>query len=314
VYITETAKERIANTLVWYPSHVVMPKTSSADAATAAARDLIYALQNPHPAAPIAPLADEHQKGLQNLAEIFQQVATHPKPAPRVRFANDQPNLPTTAGSPRVSPSGTAFTYAGATRNGGQVQRELARQTKQPTVFPPKPVLTNNRFAPLADDPPAAVPEPVQPPSRPVNAPARRRPKVTATPAPKSRPPTRRPGPHRHNTRTKQRYRKQQKASHVFAEPVPPVFPEPMVNSVIDPNTGASLEYRHLIKGPDAKRWQQANMIEINRLTDGHLIKGSTGTQTISFIARSKLPKHKKATYLRVVSNYRPSKADPYQV
>jgi hypothetical protein len=76
VYITETAKERIANTLVWYLSHVVMPKTSSVDAATAAARDLIYALQNPHPAAPIAPLADEHRKGLQNLAEIFQQVAT----------------------------------------------------------------------------------------------------------------------------------------------------------------------------------------------------------------------------------------------
>jgi len=89
VYITETAKERIANTLVWYPSHVAMPKTSSANAATAAARDLIYALQNPHPAAPIAPLADDHRKGLPNLAEIFQQVTTHPEPAPRVRFANN---------------------------------------------------------------------------------------------------------------------------------------------------------------------------------------------------------------------------------
>jgi len=85
-----------------------------------------------------------------------------------------------------------------------------------------------------------------------------------------------------------------------------------MADSVIDPNTGAS--HRHLIKGPDAKRWQQANTIEINRLTDGRLIKGSTGTKTISFITRSKLPKHKKATYLRVVSNYRPSKADPYLV
>jgi len=40
-----------------------------------------------------------------------------------------------------------------------------------------------------------------------------------------------------------------------------------MANSVIDPNTGASLEYRHLIKGPDAERWQHSNMIEINRLT-----------------------------------------------
>jgi len=108
-HITETAKEPIANTLVWYPSHVAMPKTSLAEAATAAARNLIYALQNPHPAAPIAPLADEHRIGLQQLAEVFQQVTTHPEPASRrVRFANDQPNLPTVAGSPRVPPSGTA--------------------------------------------------------------------------------------------------------------------------------------------------------------------------------------------------------------
>jgi hypothetical protein len=80
-----------------------------------------------------------------------------------------------------------------------------------------------------------------------------------------------------------------------------------MANSVIDPDTGASLEYCHLIKGPDAKRWQQANMNEINRLTDGRLVKGSTGTKTIRFIARPKLPMRKTATYLRVVSNYCPS-------
>jgi len=159
------------------------------------------------------------------------------------------------------------------------------------------------------DDPPAKDPGPVQPPSRPTNASARHRPKVPATPAPKSSLIARRPEPHRYNTRTKQRYRKPQHVSHACTEPVPPAFPEPMANSVIDPDTGASLEYRHLIKGPDAKRWQQDNMIEINRL-----IKGSTGTKTISFIARSKLPKHIKATYLRVVSNYRPSKADPYRV
>jgi hypothetical protein len=133
---------------------------------------LIYALQNPHPAAPIAPLADEHGKRLQQLAEIFQQVTTHPEPAPRVRFANNQPNLPTAAGSPRVPPSGTAFTYTNARRNRGQVRRELARQNKQQSVFPPKPVLTSNRFAPLVDDPPSKVPEPVQPPRCPTAAPA----------------------------------------------------------------------------------------------------------------------------------------------
>ena len=52
VYITETAKEQIPNTLVWYPSHIAMSKTATANAATAASRDFIYALQNPRPAAP----------------------------------------------------------------------------------------------------------------------------------------------------------------------------------------------------------------------------------------------------------------------
>jgi len=149
-----------------------------------------------------------------------------------------------------VPTSGTAFTYVGATRNRGQVRQELARQNKQQTVFPAKPILTSNRFAPLVDDPPANANGIVQPLSRPTDASARRRPKVPAKPAPKSSPVARRPGPHHRNTRTKQRYRKHQQVSHVFTEPVPPAFPEPMANSVIDPNTGASLEYRQFINGP----------------------------------------------------------------
>ena len=41
VWIHETASERIANTLVWFPTRVPLPQTSSADAATNAAQDLI---------------------------------------------------------------------------------------------------------------------------------------------------------------------------------------------------------------------------------------------------------------------------------
>jgi hypothetical protein len=37
------------------------------------------------------------------------------------------------------------------------------------------------------------------------------------------------------------------------------------INSVIDPDTGESLEYRHLIKGPEADKWKQANINEIGR-------------------------------------------------
>jgi hypothetical protein len=44
VWIWETTRERIADTLAWFPSKVTMPTASSTDAAVTAARDLIQAL------------------------------------------------------------------------------------------------------------------------------------------------------------------------------------------------------------------------------------------------------------------------------
>jgi hypothetical protein len=87
------------------------------------------------------------------------------------------------------------------------------------------------------------------------------------------------------------------------------------VNSVIDPATGQSLEYRHLIKGPDAKHYLQANINEIGRLTDGR-VGGTeiTGTNTGKFIHPSQLPPGRTATYLRPVVTYRRQKADPYRM
>ena len=59
---------------------------NSADAATNAARDLIHAIQNPHPAGPHYSLGDPQVTAMKQLAGIFQQAL--PKPtgiaAPRV--------------------------------------------------------------------------------------------------------------------------------------------------------------------------------------------------------------------------------------
>jgi hypothetical protein len=96
VWIKETASERIANTLAWFPTRVPLPRTSSADAATTAAQDLIYALQNPHPASPLSPLNDEHQIALRLLAEMFSTAA----PLPKLPAASETSTAPTTL--PRV--------------------------------------------------------------------------------------------------------------------------------------------------------------------------------------------------------------------
>ncbi len=83
----------------------------------------------------------------------------------------------------------------------------------------------------------------------------------------------------------------------------------------MDPVTGNLLEYRDLIKGPEAERWKLGNIKEIGRLTDGRVGGDDViGTNTIFFIHPSQLPKGRKATYLRVCADYRPQKADPYQI
>jgi len=53
VWILETTSERIADTVVWFPTKVSMPNSSSTDAAIAAARDLTNALLQPSPASPL---------------------------------------------------------------------------------------------------------------------------------------------------------------------------------------------------------------------------------------------------------------------
>jgi hypothetical protein len=87
VYVSETGAERNADTLDWFPHHVSMPKTSSADAAATAAYDLIQALKQPAPASPFASLDPKQLSALDQLAQLFQSSTNdaHEPPAlPRV--------------------------------------------------------------------------------------------------------------------------------------------------------------------------------------------------------------------------------------
>jgi hypothetical protein len=123
---------------------------------------------------------------------------------------------------------------------------------------------------------------------------------------------------HTHATRSKRKNysdQRQPSANHATLDNTSNSHRDHFVNSVIDPDTGQSLEYRHLIKGPDAKHYLQANINEIGRLTDGR-VGGSeiTGTNTGKFIHPSQLPPGRTATYLRPVVTYRRQKADPYRM
>ncbi len=84
-------------------------------------------------------------------------------------------------------------------------------------------------------------------------------------------------------------------------------------NAIIDPDTGASMEYRHLVKSPrHQKAWIRSFSNEIGRLAQG--IGGrEKGTNTIFFKAYDQIPadRPKDVTYGRICANYQLQKTEP---
>jgi hypothetical protein len=88
----------------------------------------------------------------------------------------------------------------------------------------------------------------------------------------------------------------------------------PMANSVINEDTGASLEYRHLIQDDSTfPVWNKAAANEFVRLAQvvGYRIEVSN---TIFFIPRQVVPKGKIITYGRFVVDIPPNKSETHRV
>jgi hypothetical protein len=87
-----------------------------------------------------------------------------------------------------------------------------------------------------------------------------------------------------------------------------------MANSVTNENTGASLEYCHLVQYDSTfPVWNKAAANEFVRLAQG--VGGRIeGFNTIFFIPRQALPKGKIITYGRFVVDIRPIKSETHRV
>ena len=100
-------------------------------------------------------------------------------------------------------------------------------------------------------------------------------------------------------------------ADHLAKNPAHPIyFHEHMDCPVINPDTGVSLEYRHLIQGPDKDIWVKALANYFGRLAQGVKDIMPTGNSTIFFIQPREIPSHKKVTYGRLVVDIRPLKEE----
>ena len=87
---------------------------------------------------------------------------------------------------------------------------------------------------------------------------------------------------------------------------------EHFIGAVLDDDTGAVLEYRHLIKSEKYKSiWVHSFANELGRLFQG--IRDIPGTDTCFFIKKSQVPKHKRATYGRICCNVRLQKEEIYR-
>ena len=84
-------------------------------------------------------------------------------------------------------------------------------------------------------------------------------------------------------------------------------------NFFIDPTTGASLEYRHLLKGPTKAIWGNSFANKIGRLAQGVLTSMPYGTNTIFFIPKDKVPAGRTVTYGRIAAEIRPQKAETHR-
>jgi hypothetical protein len=125
----------------------------------------------------------------------------------------------------------------------------------------------------------------------------------------------------RYNTRALARQHAAHQAQTLSPQIIRPIaftthqnIPMPMNNSVINEDTGASLEYRHLIKNTSTFTiWNKAAANEFGRLAQsvGDCIEGSN---TICFIPHQAVPKGKIVTYGRFVVDIRPNKSEIHRV
>jgi len=85
VWIWDTRRTRITDTLSWFPSKVTMPLASSTDLVLAGIQDIVQALTHPSANSPLAPRTDSEVQALQDLTTLLSHIAAPPKAAPSLR-------------------------------------------------------------------------------------------------------------------------------------------------------------------------------------------------------------------------------------
>ena len=305
VYASKTRAERVARTVEFFPHYGKMPALSSADAAIRAAIDLCWALRNPSPASPLAPVGDEQMQALAQLERIFSvsarqptsTAAAPPRPPEHLAPAVVRVQLPAARAAP-CPPLGAARAPVAPAIPASHLEA------------PPPPRV--HLIDPDEDN--AAPPRVARPASR-----------VLASPGAQSPPNLILPDDdddllHRYPTRSRRvagrrrpipipRPRPDSVAFHAAVA----AAQEHSVLSVVHEQTGETLSYRHLVNGPDKIIWETSMANDLGRLAQG--VGGRIkGTDTIFFVSKQQVPAGRKITYCKQEATIRPNKAEKFRV
>jgi hypothetical protein len=303
-----------------------MPSTSSKDLASIAALELSNALKNPAPAAPSSQIGTAQLQALRQLSDILSAALS---------FGTEQH-------APTLSQHSSQFRST--------VQQGTADQTRMPKQPIPPPVRSHSlaprrsqRVIPIQLPSPRVTPRlnssDVAPPRVPTPLPPTSVIPITPHPASVNAPymPQGMAGVNLfdtfeeehmttptipwYNTRALARQHTAHQAQTLSPRIFRPIaftthqnIPMPMANSVINEDTGASLEYRHLVNDASTFTiWNEAAANEFGILAQG-VGDRIDGSNTILFIPRQAVPKGKIGTYGRFVVDIRPNKSESHRV
>jgi hypothetical protein len=283
IYVPKTQSERIGDTVEFSPQHGHMSTLTSAALVTSAALELTETIKKLNttkgPKNTFEPINEPTTKALVRLAEIFHQAAgNHQSHSPLVPTPLSQKNTQllkvATPLSPRVA---TPLSW---------------RNPQSPRVATPPPMRhrypTRHRMMALQGL---------------LQTETKRLTTITGT----------HPDPFRSRSLESLLNKETQRKATAAPALDDPVFDldelEAFANAIVDPDTGESLEYRHLIKNPKTRdTWLSAAANnEFGQLMTG-LKRGIHGTRTMHFIYKHQVPKGRKVTYARFCCNYRPQK------
>ncbi|KAG7340278.1 hypothetical protein IV203_023821 [Nitzschia inconspicua] len=321
VWISETRRERITDTVSFFPKAVALPLATPDDLIHASLQDILTILKKP--ASRSTPLlSPSNRHALEQLVDIFDnsppplKVDTTDSPTP-VQSADYPIPVPSPPGTPRQS----------------NLAPVPAAPLRVPTGdLPPLPNLHDPDPAPLrvavpSDDTTAlsdaTFPNLTGPGAR--NRQRRAPKKATRQNRKPPKAPTQPPQPRANPHVTRQQTGTLPQPSHVAAHlattsfekllhdaAVPVTYHMALHGNAFNPDTGKIAEYAELSRCSDGNYWKASNAEEIGRLAQGY--KHIKGTNTIYFIPKSQVPRHKTATYLRIVCAHRPEKENAYRV